>query len=100
MPYSFAHTEIVSTGADTEDDIIPTTVGKCMGFGVFHDGTNDVTVELFDGTVAAGTAFFKHIFTKEGVPGFMFGDGVQVAKLSALTTVSGGAATLHVYHRA
>ena len=90
---------VTASGAspETTDNIIPTTQGVLKGISVHHDGTNDPTVEIFDGTVAAGTSIYKHIFDILDETTVRF-PNVMVEKLSVKTTIGAGTMSVTVFY--
>ena len=99
------YTQIVTPFAqqpETTDDLIkrnsPTSDGIVTGFAVEHDGSNNPTVELFDGTVASGVSIFKRTYSGSVMENFPEG-GVKVKKLSAKTSIGAGTVTIIVFYR-
>lgn len=99
------YTQVVTPTAqspETTDDLISrnsaSAHGIVTGISVEHDGSNNPTIELFDGTVATGTSIFKKTYTASAIDNFPEG-GVKVAKLSIQTTIAAGTVTAIAFYR-
>lgn len=96
MTVAIQSTPIAVAGNDTEIDD-----GKCFFFGaqIVTDGTNDATLNVWDGTKAGGTLIFSAVVTgAEDSKLFALPFGLRITT-SLTAEVDGTGSSAYVFHR-